>query len=671
VSELTSKITLLSEYLKLAGTRGGVLFFFRVLERLLKPATFEKLVRRTWMRPLKKNIVTPPEFKLHGTIDKGAFVQLYPRSDQEEAAERISQHNFDFLGTGPVNWQKTIDWHWDPKSSHRWPTLFFGAYGQGLTPGKGVDIKVPWELSRFHHFVPLAQAAWLSDEGKYASEYWAQWRAWVDDNPWGYGINWTCAMEVSIRAINWLYSSVLLNEVYAFSEKEWAAFNQSLRQHGIFIENNLEFGVVDGQVHLNNHYLSDICGLACLGLSCPHLPEAKRWRRMGIVGLESEIKRQVLADGFSFESSTSYHRLALELFLLPALLAPKSSGVFSDAYWDKLEKMVEVVYHLSGPDGNVAQIGDNDDGRLLIPAAYPHWQRHDYRYLLGLGAVLFSRGDFKERAGACPEEVFWFLGGEGVTAYEHLAGQSPACRGNSFAEGGIYIMHSEDRQDYALIRAGEAVKGTTGHFHNDVLSLELWAGGHRVLVDPGTSVYSSDPAERNLFRSTAMHNTVKVDGVEINEIPANLFCMGRQAEVWVEKWETEGERYCFIGEHNGYSRLAQPVRHRRQVNYEPEKRVWTIIDELSGEGEHVAEWNWHFPTASGASIRSNSDRLTVDVGPTDMVFELGESSSFEFSLADSERALSYGVKSPSQCLNISVKWLGKVNLKVVVGNRDI
>ncbi len=57
--------------------------------------------------------------------------------------------------------------------------------------------------------------------------------------------------------------------------------------------------------------------------------------------------------------------------------------------------MLEVILYLTGPDGCVPQIGDNDDGRLLILSGYPEWPRHDHRYLLALGAVLFHRGDFK------------------------------------------------------------------------------------------------------------------------------------------------------------------------------------------------------------------------------------------------------------------------------------
>ena len=61
-----------------------------------------------------------------------------------------------------------------------------------------------------------------------------------------------------------------------------SAFGSTLRQHGIFIERNLEVGVQGGQIFAANHYLANVCGLACLGLSYPAIPEANRCRMAGL-----------------------------------------------------------------------------------------------------------------------------------------------------------------------------------------------------------------------------------------------------------------------------------------------------------------------------------------------------------------------------------------------------
>ena len=100
-----------------------------------------------------------------------------------------------------------------------------------------------------------------------------------------------------------------------------------------------------------NHYLANVCGLAWLGPGLSRTPDSLRWREVGLRALEQEMQRQVLPDGFFFESSTSYHRLAVELFLVPALLARRCSQEISQRYLRRLEHMLEVIFAITRPDG--------------------------------------------------------------------------------------------------------------------------------------------------------------------------------------------------------------------------------------------------------------------------------------------------------------------------------
>ena len=42
-----------------------------------------------------------------------------------EEADKITRHEFDFLGSGPCYWGELIDWHLDPKSGYHWPKKFY------------------------------------------------------------------------------------------------------------------------------------------------------------------------------------------------------------------------------------------------------------------------------------------------------------------------------------------------------------------------------------------------------------------------------------------------------------------------------------------------------------------------------------------------------------------
>lgn len=53
--------------------------------------------------------------------------------------------------------------------------------------------------------------------------------------------------------------------------------------------------------------------------------------------------------------------------------------------------------------------------------------------------------------------------------------------------------------------------GNGGHSHNDQLSIELQIDDIDISEDPGTYLYTSDPEERNNFRSVKAHNTLRTE----------------------------------------------------------------------------------------------------------------------------------------------------------------
>ena len=57
----------------------------------------------------------------------------------------------------------------------------------------------------------------LDADPRYAREFVAQLQAWLDDNPWPYGVNWGRAMEVAVRAVNWLWAAAFFADAPEFS----------------------------------------------------------------------------------------------------------------------------------------------------------------------------------------------------------------------------------------------------------------------------------------------------------------------------------------------------------------------------------------------------------------------------------------------------------------------
>ena len=358
-------------------------------------------------------------------------------------------------------------------------------------------------------------------------------------------------MEVALRAINLLAAF----EVFRYSpQMPVKFFLQLLQQHGNYIRRNLEFSYLA----TSNHYLSDVVGLLWLGLLLPELREANSWRDFGLGQMLREMDKQVLADGVDFEASTGYHRFVTELFLYSFLLCRANNVAIEERYWSRLHQMLSYIRAYLRPDGFAPLIGDTDGGQVL---PFVRRRADDHAYLLDI-----------------------------------LKLETQPVASQAFPDAGTYIMR--DRDLYLCFNAsGVGINGRGSHGHNDVLSIEVSAGGRAIIVDPGTYVYSADLLKRHEFRSTAYHSTVQIDGLEQNTIRVDTpFVIGNEAKPRVLEWKTSDDFDKVVAEHYGY-----PVIHRRTVTFDKRARVWVIDDEFFGDGEHVYEARFHF--APGLDVK--------------------------------------------------------------------
>jgi len=147
---------------------------------------------------------------------------------------------------------------------------------------------------------------------------------------------------------------------------------------------------------------------------------------------------------------------------------------------------------------------------------------------------------------------------------------------------------------YVFFDAGPVGLGGLGtHAHNDTLGIEVQALGEDLLVDPGTGAYTPDLPLRDRFRSTASHNTVRVDGLEINPIPPRPFELPGVDRPEVVRFESRAGFDLAEALHHGYARLQDPVVHRRIVLLNKKTRRFVIEDRLEGRGRHRIEWFFH------------------------------------------------------------------------------
>jgi hypothetical protein len=191
----------------------------------------------------------------------------------------------------------------------------------------------------------------------------------------------------------------------------------------------------------------------------------------------------------------------------------------------------------------------------------------------------------------------------------------------AFPKGGYFVLgdqYGTPAEVSAVFDAGPlGYLSIAAHGHADCLSFTLSLAGEQVLIDPGTYCYHSDLEWRNYFRSTAAHNTLRIDGRDQSEMGGPFMWLHR-AQPTVESWDLAGPRPHIRARHDGYERLTDPLHHTRELLIDLETSCIDVMDSLSCRGSHVAERFWHFAEgctverlADGVAIRARGLRVTL------------------------------------------------------------
>ncbi len=596
-----------------------------------------------------------------GVMDAAALDVLSPDASRRltELAERAMRHEVDLLGSGPVALGASIDWHTDFKSGLGWPPRFFRdiEYGDLDRPS---DVKVAWDLSRLQWLMPAGQCYLLTGDERYAAAVRDVLDQWIEANPYGASVNWTCTMEVALRILTWTWFFHVCHRSAAWSDERFRTrFLSALWLHARYTIRHLEASPVAG-----NHYTANAAGLVFAGQFFGSGGEAARWRDRGWEILQGEIVRQTMTDGMNHEASVPYHRLVTELFHLPARYRIAQGLPVPDQYRELLRRMGRYTRAVIRPDGMVPVIGDADDARAL---PFGTQDINDHRYLPPLLGLVWNDADLAVSVGGSLEEVAWAEGMAAATGL--LKHVSSAPQPMAFDAGGGYILRVGEH--YAYVDCGPVgLRGRGGHGHNDCLSLEVSLDGVPLVSDCGSYVYTAAYLERNRFRSTDCHNTACVDGEEINRFvdPRNLWNLHDDARPIVLEWRCSSETQTFVGGHTGYLRLAEPVMTWRGVQLTA-SGVLCICDRLTGPGHHRFSIPLHLaPGVQVGHIGPGQVSLTAQ-GRT---FALGwEGAGWACAVEPARVSPSYGIVAPTVRLCWTREGPNPAELGVVIMPRAI
>ncbi len=411
-----------------------------------------RTLRAMQARAERSGIVKAPAMGVPDLSFRGKpWISARPQVDPARyvaAAEKAADAHVDVFALGTVDLGMPPRWNRDPKTGIEAP-LSFGKTLDYRNSDLVGDVKYLWEPNRHLHLVTLAQAWALTGKRSYIDALETQLDSWFLACPFGRGPNWSAALEAGIRLVNW--SVVWQLAAKGCDEDFRRRWLRSIYEHAHFVRH-----FFSAHSSANNHLIGEAIGLYVAGTTWPHWPEMREWAAAAKRILAREALAQNAPDGVNREHAAWYQHFVAEM-LVTAMLAARAAGdPFPNEVEARIEAMLDFVASIMDAGGNVPMFGDADDGHLLRLDPSPDYS--PFRSLLSLGALLFRRGDFKEKAKSLDDRARWLYGEDADAAWQALDPEATHLPlRQTFPDGGFYVLGASfdtPREIRAVVDAG-------------------------------------------------------------------------------------------------------------------------------------------------------------------------------------------------------------------------
>lgn len=516
------------------------------------------------------------------------------------SAEAILKHQLEIFGKS-ISLGETIHWLQDPITGYEWPRRFWAALDYREARDNG-GVKWLWEINRHHHILTLAKAFFITGTEKYAQEAVAQLGSWIDQNPNKGGPNWTSSLELSTRIINWVWALSFIQNSAALTDDIFQKIVTAVFFQAEHIQRHLSL-YSSG----NNHLIGEAAGLAVAGMAFPRLSQADHWKTTGLRILTAEVRNQINPDGSTPEQAIHYLLYVMDWCLAVMHYAKLSGAPLDRIFVERLHQSALFLSKMIDERGQVPGIGDSDDAWVLRLDDRP--EANNYESVLATSAAWFADPALVLDNQEWDEKSWWLSGQAGRKTFENLQNRPHSKNHNRsavFRSGGYCVLEAGSTK--VIFDCGPlGYLAPAAHGHADALSVWVSSQGLPVLVDSGTYAYQEGGAWRAYFRSTAAHNTLRIDGLDQSEMLGD-FLWGKRARARLVAWESSFESDLAVAEHDGYKLLG--VLHRRALFFfKPD--LLLIHDQLLGNGSHGIEQFWHLSPDATVEISGLGGRISI------------------------------------------------------------
>ena len=543
--------------------------------------------------------------RIFSHVCREEFARRYSteKSELMRTADNILENKFNVFGV-PIDFGASIDWHLDVKTKRRWPLKFWG----DIDARDGFSIGGPkfvWEVNRLCFLTTLGLAFWVSKNDKYSKKLLYILKDWIDGNPYPNGINWYSSIECGLRLVNLVLAIALLKD-YCWTSNELDLLNEFVWLHARHV-----YRYQSKYSSKNNHCIAEGLGLFLAGMYFKHLSKASEWFECGKRIMESEVSIQIFEDGGSIECTTSYLSFVFDLFLLFRIVCVKENISYVKDLDERLEKICEFIFDLADKKYNIPNIGDEDGATI---GSFGVDSKENLNFILNVGAVLYNKRGYSRRKNVQLKSYFLLghLHDENNTLKNNdgnILGNVHGTKWDSklFEHSGLGVTKKQekDKEIHFVFNCSPlGMPPLFAHGHLDALSFTLSIDGNEIFIDPGTYLYHSGGVWRRYFRSTAAHNTIRVNRCDFTEQVGD-FMYGKPYNVTKFKMTNNmANEVKWVGSHNAYERLKPPVSHTREVIFSKEFSGFEIIDMLSSKKEFFVEQFFHLHPSCDVDVDS-------------------------------------------------------------------
>ena len=511
-----------------------------------------------------------------------------------ERAEKILRHEFEF-NNEVHRLPKTFDWKMNPSLDIEWLIL----------------------LHKFYYAKDLAAAYDFTGDETYASKWVELVSSWIRQVPDGF----IDSQVTGRRLQQWLLAYhyfVPGRRSTSMTPPFLVEFVRSINSQTLYLREHL---TLEG-----NHRTIELYSIFLVAVVFPELREAMSLLEFAKQELLKNMEQDLLGDGVHRELSTDYHHTVLKNYLRVRTLAVLNRVTLPPRYDELLHKALEFSIFVHKPDGLIPAINDGDNNSYL---------------------------PFLKKASAeDTNEHLLYVVSKGTE------GSPPRERSKGFADSGYYVLRGswtnapyEDGL-YLLFDCGPLGFGSHGHY--DLLNFEAAAYGHSLIVDPGRYTYSEDSKDgvnwRRVFKGTAYHNTVVVDGKD--QIPYRIGApISPKPQATLRTFAT-ADGFDFI--HAQAVSHEYPVVHERMLFFVvPE--YWILTDRMHGEGSHTYDLHFHLaPRALGRTILRTGEKSTWVTSPNLLIAQ-PRSSDIQAAIEEGFVSPEYGVRQEAPIVKFTQK----------------